>query len=175
MCGYALITHQAGSPFALIHNGIDSRRCWKRLSEVLIHIDVSASHICCRFLSCSTSHRMRPDDCGGHMRTVNSWGNSSVTQKMCTFTLSLQFVLCSRTCVLTKWNKCMFMIVIRAAHVHQASDFNLSQQSAYVWFMKPSDSYSSSIHLCTCDVNLKQTSPACDSPLTAQLRTHWRI
>ncbi len=42
------------SPFsfrtALILRGIDSTRCWKHSSEILVHIDMIASHSCCRFV-----------------------------------------------------------------------------------------------------------------------------
>ena len=59
-------------------------RCWKRSSEILIHIDPTASRSRCRFvgrtsmmqLSRSTtsqrcSIRLRSGDCGGHWSTVN--------------------------------------------------------------------------------------------------------
>ncbi len=78
-----------GPPFAsrtaLILCGIDSTRCWKHSSEILVHIDMIASRSCCRFvgstsmmrISCSTtsqrcSIRVRSGDCGGHLSEVNS-------------------------------------------------------------------------------------------------------
>ncbi len=70
---------------ALIICGIDSTRCWKHSSEILVHIDMIASHSCCRFVGCtammwisrsSTSQRcsigLRSGDCGGHLSKVNS-------------------------------------------------------------------------------------------------------
>ncbi len=65
---------------ALILHGIDSTRCWKNSSEILVHIDMIASHSCCRFVGCTsmmwisrstTSQRcsigLRSGDCGGHL------------------------------------------------------------------------------------------------------------
>ncbi len=34
----------------LILRGIDLTRCWKHSSEILVHIDMIASHSCCRFV-----------------------------------------------------------------------------------------------------------------------------
>ncbi len=78
-----------GPPFsfrtALILRGIDSTRCWKHCSEILVHIIMIASHSCCRFVVCTsmmwisrstTSQRysigLRSGDCGGHLSKVNS-------------------------------------------------------------------------------------------------------
>ncbi len=65
--------------------GIDSTRCWKYSSEILVHIYMIASHSCCRFVGCTsmmwnsrstTSQRcsvgLRSGDCGGHLSKVNS-------------------------------------------------------------------------------------------------------
>ncbi len=70
---------------ALILCGIDSTRCWKHSSEILVHIDMIASRSCCRFVGCTsmmrisrstTSQRcsigLRSGDCGGHLSKVNS-------------------------------------------------------------------------------------------------------
>ncbi len=70
---------------ALILRGINSTRCWKHSSEILVHIDMIASHSCCRFVVCtsmmwisrsSTSQRcsigLRSGDCGEHLSKVNS-------------------------------------------------------------------------------------------------------
>ncbi len=70
---------------ALILRGIDSTRCWKHCSEMLVHIVMIASHSCCRFVVCTsmmwisrstTSQRcsigLRSGDCGGHLSKVNS-------------------------------------------------------------------------------------------------------
>ncbi len=88
-----------GPPFAfrtaLIIRGIDSTRCWKHFSEILVHIDTIASHSCCRFVGCTsmmrisrytTSQRcsvgLRSGDCGGHLSKVNSlscsWNQSEM-------------------------------------------------------------------------------------------------
>ncbi len=81
--------YQVGPPFAfwtaLILRGIDSTRCWKNSSEILVHIDMIASRSCCRFVGCAfmmrisrfiTSQRcsigLRSGDCGGHLSKVNS-------------------------------------------------------------------------------------------------------
>ncbi len=69
----------------LIHHGIDSTRCWKHSSEILVHIDIIASRSCYRFVGCTsmmwisrstTSQRcsigLRSGDCGGHLSKVNS-------------------------------------------------------------------------------------------------------
>ncbi len=78
-----------GPPFAiktaLILRGIDSTRCWKHSSEILVYIDMIASHSCCRFVGCTsmmrisrstTSQRcsigLRSGDCGNHLSKVNS-------------------------------------------------------------------------------------------------------
>ncbi len=76
-----------GPPFefstALILCGIDSTRCWKHSSEILVHIDMIASRSCCRFVGCTsliscstTSQRcsigLRSGDCGGFLSKVNS-------------------------------------------------------------------------------------------------------
>ncbi|XP_073767358.1 guanine nucleotide-binding protein subunit alpha-14 isoform X2 [Danio rerio] len=68
----------------LLH-GRDSKSYWKYSSEILLHIDMIASHSCCRFVGCTfmmpisrstTSQRcsigLRSGDCGGHLSTVNS-------------------------------------------------------------------------------------------------------
>ncbi len=39
---------------ALILRGIDSTRCWKHSSEILVHIDMISSHSCCRFVCCTS-------------------------------------------------------------------------------------------------------------------------
>ncbi len=70
---------------ALIIRGIDSTRCWKHSSEILVHIDRIASRSCCRFgrftsmmqISRSTTSQMcsiglQSDDRGGHLSKVNS-------------------------------------------------------------------------------------------------------
>ncbi len=70
---------------ASILRGIDSTRCWKHYSEILVHIVMIASHSCCRFVGCTsmmwisrstTSQRcsigLRSGDCGGHLSKVNS-------------------------------------------------------------------------------------------------------
>ncbi len=70
---------------ALILRGIDSTRCWKHSSEILVHIDMIASRSCSRFVDCTfmmrisrstTSQRcsigLRSGDCGGHLSKVNS-------------------------------------------------------------------------------------------------------
>ncbi len=74
-------------PFCLQNclRGIDSTRCWRHSSEILVHIDMIASHSCCRFVVCTsmmwisrstTSQRcsigLRSGDCGGHLSKVNS-------------------------------------------------------------------------------------------------------
>ncbi len=81
--------YRVGPPFffrtALILCGIDSTRCWKHSSEILVHIDMIASHSCCRFLGCTsmmrisrstTSQRcsigLRSGDCEGNLSKVNS-------------------------------------------------------------------------------------------------------
>ncbi len=69
----------------LILRGIDSTRCWKHSSEMLVHIVMIASHSFCRFVGCTsmmrisrstTSQRcsigLRSGDCGGHLSKVNS-------------------------------------------------------------------------------------------------------
>ncbi len=38
----------------LILRGIDSTRCWKHCSEILVHIVMIASHSCCRFVVCTS-------------------------------------------------------------------------------------------------------------------------
>ncbi len=38
--------------------GIDSTRCWKHCSEILVHIDMIASHSCCRFVGCTSMMRI---------------------------------------------------------------------------------------------------------------------
>ncbi len=81
--------YRVGSSFALrtalILRGIDSTRCWKHSSEILVHIVMIASHSCCRFVGCTSmmwisrsttsqrcSIRLRSGDCGGHLSKVNS-------------------------------------------------------------------------------------------------------
>ncbi len=39
---------------ALILRGIDSTKCWKHFSEILVHIDMNASRSCCRFVVCTS-------------------------------------------------------------------------------------------------------------------------
>ncbi len=39
---------------ALILRGIDSKRCWKYSSEILVHIDMIASRSRCRFVGCES-------------------------------------------------------------------------------------------------------------------------
>ncbi len=85
---YTLLV-QGWTPFAfrtvLILRGIDSTRCWKHSSEILVQIDMIASRSCCRFVVCTsmmrisrstTSQRcsigLRSGDCGGHLSKVNS-------------------------------------------------------------------------------------------------------
>ncbi len=70
---------------ALILHGIDSTRCWKHSSDILVHIDMIVSRSCCRFVGCrsmiqisrsTTSQRcsigLRSGDCGGHLNKVNA-------------------------------------------------------------------------------------------------------
>ncbi len=70
---------------ALILHGIDSSRCWKHSSEILVHIVMTASRSCCRFFgrtsmmrisrsttSQSCSIGLRSGDCGGHLSKVIS-------------------------------------------------------------------------------------------------------
>ncbi len=76
------------TPFAfrtdLIVCGIDSTKCWKQSSEILVHIDMIASCSCYRFVGCTsmmrisrstTSQRcsigLRSGDCGGHFSKVS--------------------------------------------------------------------------------------------------------
>ncbi len=69
----------------LIIRGIDSTRCWKHYSKILVHIDMIASLSCCRIVVCTsmmrishstTSQRcsivLRSGDSGGHLSEVNS-------------------------------------------------------------------------------------------------------
>ncbi len=64
---------------------MNSARCWKHCSEVLVLIDMIASCSCCRFVGCTSMMRifysttsqkcsigLRSDDCGGHLSKVNS-------------------------------------------------------------------------------------------------------
>ncbi len=37
---------------------IDSTRCWKFSSEILVHIDMIASRSCCRFVGCTSMMRI---------------------------------------------------------------------------------------------------------------------
>ncbi len=84
-----LASTRVGSLFAfknaLILRGIVSTRCWKRSSDILVHIDMIVSHSCCRFVGCTsmmwisrstTSQKcsvgLRSGDCGGHLSKVNS-------------------------------------------------------------------------------------------------------
>ncbi len=80
---------------ALILRGIDSTRCWKHSSELLVHIDMIVSHSCCRFVDCTsmmqisrstTSQRcsigLRSGDCGGHLSKVNSMSCSRNQSEM---------------------------------------------------------------------------------------------
>ncbi len=76
------------APFCLqncLNYFLDSTRCWKHSSEMLVYIDTIASHSCCRFVGCtsmmqitrSTTSQMcsiglRSSDCGGHLSKVNS-------------------------------------------------------------------------------------------------------
>ncbi len=79
----------------LILRGMDSTRCWKHSSEMLVHIDMIASHSCCRFVGCtsmmwisrsSTSQRcsigLRSGDCGGYLSKVNSFSCSRNQSEM---------------------------------------------------------------------------------------------
>ncbi len=85
---YTLLV-QDWTPFAFrtafILHDIDSTRCWKYSSEILVLIDMMASRSCCRFVGCtsmmrisrsSTSQRcfigLRSGDCGGRLSKVNS-------------------------------------------------------------------------------------------------------
>ncbi len=86
------------TPFCLqnlIIRGIDSTRCWKHSSEILVHIDMIASRSCCRFVGCTsmmwisrstTSQRcsigLRSGDCGGHLSKVNSFSCSRNQSEM---------------------------------------------------------------------------------------------
>ncbi len=97
LCEYTLTGHfirytllvPGWTPFAFrtasILCGIDSTRCWKHSSEMLVHIDMIASHSCCRFVVCtsmmwisrSTTYQrcsigLRSGDCGDHLSKVNS-------------------------------------------------------------------------------------------------------
>ncbi len=69
----------------LIIRGIDSTRCWKHSSKILVHIDMISSRSCCRFVGCTsmirisrstTSQRcsigLRSGDCGGHLSKVTN-------------------------------------------------------------------------------------------------------
>ncbi len=64
---------------------IDSTRCWKHSSEILVHIDMIASRSCCRFVGCTSMMRisqmcsiaLRPGDCGGHLSKMNSFSSGS--------------------------------------------------------------------------------------------------
>ncbi len=79
----------------LILHSIDSTRCWKHSSEVLLHIDMIALRSCYRFVCCTcmmqisrstTSQRcsigLRSGDCGGPLSNVNSlscsWNQSEM-------------------------------------------------------------------------------------------------
>ncbi len=81
--------YRVGPPFsfrtALIIHVIDSTRCWKHSSEILVYIVMIASSSCCRFVGCTsmmqisrptTSQKcsigLRFGDCGGHLSKVNS-------------------------------------------------------------------------------------------------------
>ncbi len=46
---YTLLVPPFAFRTALILRGIDSTRCWKHSSEMLVHVDMIASHSCCRF------------------------------------------------------------------------------------------------------------------------------
>ncbi len=72
------------TPFCL-QNCLNSTRCWKHSSEILVHIDMITSCSCCRFVGCTsmmwisrstTSQRcsigLRSGDCGGYLSKVNS-------------------------------------------------------------------------------------------------------
>ena len=48
------VTKLISSQTALILRGILSTRCWKHSSEVLVHIDMTASHSCCRCVGCTS-------------------------------------------------------------------------------------------------------------------------
>ncbi len=80
--------YRVGPPFAfrtaLILCGIDSKRCWKHSSEILVRIVMIISRSCCRFVGCTfmmrisrstTSQRcsieLRAGDCGCHLSKVN--------------------------------------------------------------------------------------------------------
>lgn len=66
-------------------HAIDSALNQKHYAEIFVHIDMTASHCCCRFVSCTsmmwisrsiTSQRcfirLRSGDCGAHSSTVNA-------------------------------------------------------------------------------------------------------
>ncbi len=84
-----IYTNICGPPLAfrtvLILRGIDSTRCWKHSSEILVHIDMIVSRSCCRFVVCRSMMRiyrstksqrcsigLRSSDCGGHLSNMNS-------------------------------------------------------------------------------------------------------
>ncbi len=46
------------SELPLILCGIDSTRCWKYSSEILVHIDMIASRCCCIFVGCTSIMRI---------------------------------------------------------------------------------------------------------------------
>ncbi len=80
---------------ALIFHVIDSKRCWKHSSEILVHIDMIASRSCCRFVDCTSMMRISRSttsqrcsiglisgDCGGHLSKVNSFSCSRNQSEM---------------------------------------------------------------------------------------------
>ncbi len=103
--------HSHTPPFvfrtALILRGIDSTRCWKHCSEILVHIVMIASRSCCRFVVCtsmmwisrsttsqSCSIGLRSGDCGGHLSKVNSLSCSRNQSEMIWETSLRWFELC---------------------------------------------------------------------------------
>ncbi len=70
----------------LILRGIDSTRCWKHSSEILVHIVMIASHSCCRFVVC----------------TSMMWISCSTTSQRC----SIDWDLVTVEAIWVKWTHC---------------------------------------------------------------------
>ncbi len=122
------------TPFrTLILHGIDSTRCCKHSSEILVHIDTIASHSCCRFVGCTsmmwisrstTSQRcsigLRSGDCGGHLSKVNSLSCSRNQSEMiwATVELLLSFYHLYPVCPFSSdlWHQQGIFIHTTAAH-----------------------------------------------------------